>query len=97
MGEIKDNMETILKTQELAYSYPGENSVTDALLGVSLEIEKGSFVAVLGSNGSGKSTLAKHFNAILLPTGGKVFVLGMDTADETVLYEIRRRVGMVFC
>jgi len=97
MGEIKDkNMETILKTEELTYSYPGENSVTDALLGVSLEIEKGSFVAVLGSNGSGKSTLAKHFNAILLPTGGKVFVMGMDTADEAVLYEIRRRVGMVF-
>ena len=64
--------------------------------GVSLSIEEGSFVAVLGHNGSGKSTLAKHFNSILLPTGGKVYVDGMDTADEELLLSIRRTVGMVF-
>ena len=64
--------------------------------GVDLEIEAGSFVAVLGHNGSGKSTLAKHMNAILLPTGGKVWVGGMDTADEARLLDIRRTVGMVF-
>ena len=61
-----------------------------------LEIRQGSFVAVLGHNGSGKSTLAKHLNAVLLPTGGKVYVLGMDTADERYLLDIRRTVGMVF-
>ena len=64
--------------------------------GVNLEIEEGSFVAVLGHNGSGKSTLAKHMNAILLPSGGKVFVSGMDTADDNLLLDIRRTVGMVF-
>ena len=64
--------------------------------GVTLDIEEGSFVAVLGHNGSGKSTLAKHMNAILLPTGGKVYVDGMDTADEEKLLDIRRTVGMVF-
>ena len=61
-----------------------------------LTIERGSFVVVLGHNGSGKSTLAKTFNAVLLPGGGKVWVEGMDTADEALLLEIRRRVGMVF-
>ena len=64
--------------------------------GVDLQIENGSFVAVLGHNGCGKSTLAKHFNAILLPSGGKVYVAGMDTADDGKLLDIRRSVGMVF-
>ena len=63
---------------------------------LSLTVEAGSFVAVLGHNGSGKSTLAKHFNAILLPQGGSVAVFGMDTADEDLLLDIRRTVGMVF-
>ena len=67
-----------------------------ALRGVDLEIEKGSFVVVLGHNGSGKSTLAKTFNAVLLPAGGKVYVEGMDTLDEKLLLAIRQRVGMVF-
>ena len=61
-----------------------------------MDIEEGSFVAVLGHNGSGKSTLAKHLNAILLPSGGKVYVDGIDTADEDKLLDIRRTVGMVF-
>ena len=88
----------ILKTQSLTFSYPTDEDKTakTVLDGVDLEIQPGSFVAVLGHNGSGKSTLAKHFNAILLPAGGKVYVDGMDTADESKLLDIRRIVGMVF-
>ena len=63
---------------------------------LNLTVEEGSFVAVLGGNGCGKSTLAKHFNSILLPSGGKVYVCGMDTADEEKIITIRRNVGMVF-
>ena len=70
-------------------------SLKEALPGVSLAVEKGEFVALLGHNGCGKSTLAKHFNAMLLPTSGKVFVDGMDTTEEALKYEIRRRVGLV--
>ncbi len=91
-------MSTILQTEDLSYSYPGdgETAATLALDGVTLTIERGSFVVVLGHNGSGKSTLAKSFNAVLLPSGGTVWVDGMDTKDEEKLLEIRRRVGMVF-
>ncbi len=88
----------MIKTENLTFSYPsaeGEGN-TRALRGVDVTIERGSFVVVLGHNGSGKSTLAKTFNAVLLPGGGKVWVEGMDTADEALLLEIRRRVGMVF-
>lgn len=88
----------MIKTQDLAFTYPGtEDQVnTRALRGVDVTIERGSFVVILGHNGSGKSTLAKTFNAVLLPSGGKVYVDGMDTMDESLLLEIRRRVGMVF-
>ena len=89
----------MLQTEHLSFTYPAEEGVstsTTALEDVSLSIEKGSFVVVLGHNGSGKSTLAKHMNAVLLPSGGAVYVEGMDTKDETLLLEIRRRVGMVF-
>ena len=88
----------MIKTQDLAFTYPGtEDQVnTRALRGVDVAIERGSFVVILGHNGSGKSTLAKPFNAVLLPSGGKVYVEGMDTMDESLLLEIRRRVGMVF-
>ena len=88
----------MIKTQNLAFTYPGAEGEgnTRALRGVDVEIERGSFVVVLGHNGSGKSTLAKTFNAVLLPSGGKVYVEGMDTSDEALLLEIRRRVGMVF-
>ena len=87
----------ILKTEALTFSYAEEDSPSPLVLdGVSLDIRPGEFVAVLGRNGSGKSTLAKHFNAILLPAGGKVWVEGMDTADEGKLLDIRRTVGMVF-
>ena len=87
-------MEPILRTEHLTFTYPGEEQPT--LGDLSLEIARGSFVAVLGHNGSGKSTLAKHFNAILLPTGGKVYVDGMDTSDESNLLSVRATVGMVF-
>ena len=92
-------MSTMLQTEHLSFTYPAEEGVsapTTALEDVSLTIEKGSFVVVLGHNGSGKSTLAKHMNAVLLPSGGTVYVEGMDTKDEALLLEIRRRVGMVF-
>ena len=89
--------EPIIKTQDLLFRYTTEEGVAPTVLDrISLTIEPGSFVAILGHNGSGKSTLAKHFNAILLPTDGKVYVDGMDTADEERLLDIRRRVGMVF-
>ncbi len=90
-------MDSIIKTDRTTFSYTTAEGVSPIVLdGVSLEIEEGSFVAVLGHNGSGKSTLAKHMNAILLPTGGKVYVDGIDTSDEDRLLDVRRTVGMVF-
>ena len=91
-------MQPMIQTDALSFSYPVEEGQrrTTALDNVTLSIEKGSFVVVLGHNGSGKSTFAKSLNAILLPCGGKVYVEGMDTQDEACLLEIRRRVGMVF-
>ena len=91
-------MSAIIETRELTYAYPAEEDQTPvlALGGVDVSIEKGTFVVVLGHNGSGKSTLAKTFNGVLLPAGGKVYVEGMDTTDETLLLAIRRTVGMVF-
>ena len=88
----------MLETKDLTFYYPAEEGreATAALKEVTLQIEKGSFVVVLGHNGSGKSTLAKHMNAVVLPSSGKVYVEGMDTCDENLLREIRRRVGMVF-
>ena len=88
----------MIETKNLAFAYPADEGEiqTLALRDVSVTIEKGSFVVVLGHNGSGKSTFAKCLNAVLLPCGGKVYVEGMDTQDEALLLEIRRRVGMVF-
>jgi len=91
-------MTEIIKTENLTFAYPPDEGKepVPALKGIDLTIEQGSFVAVLGHNGSGKSTLAKHMNAVLLPSGGKVWVDGMDTMDDERLFEIRKRVGMVF-
>lgn len=87
-------MAVIIETRELSFRYSEDSPL--ALEDVTLSIEEGSFTAVLGHNGSGKSTLAKHFNAILLPSGGKVYVGGIDTADEARLFDIRKTAGMVF-
>ena len=91
-------MSHAIEVKDLCYEYPGigENADIPVFRDLNLRIEQGSFVAVLGTNGSGKSTLAKHFNAILLPSGGSVHVYGMDTADEQQIIPIRRSVGMVF-
>ena len=88
----------MIETKELRFAYPADEGGEPvfALQGVDLTIEKGSFVVVLGHNGSGKSTLAKTLNAVLLPSGGKVYVEGMDTLDENLLLAIRQRVGMIF-
>ncbi len=85
---------SIISFKQVHYTYPGDE--LESLCGVDLEIEAGEFVAVLGHNGSGKSTLAKHMNAILVPDEGKVVIDGIDSSEEEDVYEIRRRVGMVF-
>ncbi len=86
----------IIQTEKLVFSYEPESEGEPILKSLDIGIESGSFIAVLGHNGSGKSTFAKHLNSILLPTGGKVWIDGMDSADEEKLLEIRRTVGMVF-
>ena len=92
----------MIETKNLSFIYreedmeSGEIKEEKVLKDINIEIEKGSFTAVLGHNGSGKSTLAKHFNAILLPSGGKVYVKGMDTADQNNIFNIRQSAGMVF-
>ena len=90
----KEGETGLIEIQNVSYAY--EDAAAKALNNVSLTINDGEFVAVVGHNGSGKSTLAKHLNALLLPTEGKVLVDGMDTADEADTLSIRQRVGMVF-
>ena len=87
-------MDAIIRFENVHYTYPVDE--LESLCGIDLEIEKGSFVAVLGHNGSGKSTLAKHMNAILVPDEGRVTVCGIDTAEEERVIDVRRNVGMVF-
>ena len=91
-------MKEIISAQHLAYSYPGVDDTPGIAVfeDLNLMVEEGSFVAILGTNGCGKSTLAKHFNSILLPTGGKVYVCGIDTSLEERIMSVRRNVGMVF-
>ena len=91
-------MSTAISVEHLSYSYPGVEDTPGIAVfeDLNLTIESGTFVAVLGSNGCGKSTLAKHFNSILLPCGGKVYVSGMDTSDPDNLIAIRKTAGMVF-
>ena len=92
----------IITTDNLVFEYIRRDENGDrigekrAVDGVSLNVEKGQFIAVLGHNGSGKSTMAKHLNALLTPTGGTVLVCGMDTRDEDHLWDIRKSAGMVF-
>lgn len=86
----------MIKTEKLSFIYQDEATDEKVLNNINLTIERGSFTAILGHNGSGKSTLAKHFNAILLPTGGRVYVKEMDTSDVNRLFNIRQAAGMVF-
>jgi len=85
--------ESIIKTDELTFSYDNKKNILE---NIGLNISEGEFVAVLGHNGSGKSTFARHLNAILLPSGGKVYIDGIDIENEDKLLEIRQKVGMVF-
>ena len=91
-------MNEIIKAEHLAYTYPGLDGQNGVVVfeDMNLTVQQGSFVAILGTNGCGKSTLAKHFNSILLPTGGKVWVCGIDTSLEERIMSVRRNVGMVF-
>jgi len=91
-------MNEIISVENLAYTYPGMDDQSGVVVfeDMNLKIEEGTFVAILGTNGCGKSTLAKHFNSILLPTGGHVYVCGIDTANEERIMQVRRNVGMVF-
>ena len=91
-------MREIISVEHLAYTYPGMDDAPGVPVfeDMNLTIQEGSFVAILGTNGCGKSTLAKHFNSILLPTGGKVYVCGIDTANEDRIMTVRHNVGMVF-
>ncbi len=86
----------MIKAENLKSKYNNEEDSVFALGGIDLTVKKGEFVAILGHNGSGKSTLAKHFNGIMLPYEGDVFVNGVNTKDEERLYEIRQKTGMVF-
>ena len=90
--------EPIIVTEDLSFTYPpnGEKLAFPVFEHLNVTIDRGSFTAVIGPNGCGKSTLAKHFNGVLLPSGGRVLVAGMETTDEELLLEIRRTVGMVF-
>ncbi len=91
-------MNQIIQAEHLAYTYPGVDNTPGVAVfeDLNLTVEEGSFVAILGTNGCGKSTLAKHFNSILLPSGGKVWVCGVDTSNEERIMVVRRNVGMVF-
>ncbi len=87
----------MITTENVSYTYSTENGGEHFVLdGLNLTIKKGEFVAILGHNGCGKSTLAKHFNGLLMPVCGNVYVDGSNTKDEELLWDIRRRVGMVF-
>ena len=91
-------MSEIISVEHLAYTYPGVEDTPGIPVfeDMNLKIQEGSFVAILGTNGCGKSTLAKHFNSIVLPTGGKVYVCGIDTSNEDRIMTVRHNVGMVF-
>ncbi len=91
-----NNIVVDIKKVEFLYEDTEETGGSRVLKDVSLQVRRGEFLAVLGHNGSGKSTLAKHLNAILIPEKGKVMVEGLDTSDESLLFDIRQRVGMVF-
>ena len=86
----------MIRAENLRHVYKSSSGDKVALDGLNFSIGAGEFVAIIGTNGSGKSTLAKHFNALLLPTDGKIFIDGLDTSDEKNLWQVRENVGMVF-
>ncbi|EJT6477458.1 energy-coupling factor transporter ATPase [Clostridium perfringens] len=90
--------ENMIKSEDLVFKYVNAEEQTEkvAINHVSMEVKKGEFLVILGHNGSGKSTMAKHMNSLLLPSGGKMYVDGLDTSDIENLWEVRRRAGMVF-
>ena len=90
--------ENMINSEDLVFKYVNAEEQTEkvAINHVSMEVKKGEFLVILGHNGSGKSTMAKHMNALLLPSGGKMYVDGLDTSDIENLWEVRRRAGMVF-
>lgn len=87
---------SIIEASELTFSYKSDNGEKVVLDNLNVNIEEGSFTAIIGHNGSGKSTFAKHVNAILLPKGGRMVVCGIDSKDEERFYELRKAAGMVF-
>ncbi len=91
-----DATKPYIRAEHVSFRYESENEHSPEVLNdVSMTVRRGEFLALLGHNGCGKSTLAKHFNAMLLPSGGKVWVQDMDTADESKIYSIRARVGLI--
>ena len=86
----------MIETLNLSYSYDTDGDNSQVLKDINIKINKGEFVAILGHNGSGKSTLVISFNAVILPSGGKVYVDKVDTSDEKLTYDIREKTGMVF-
>ena len=100
MINMKDDSGLLIKAEKISYSYPvmdeTEEADIKALDQVSLDVEKGQFICILGSNGSGKSTLARHLNSLLVPDEGTVWIGGLDTKDDEHLWDIRSQVGMVF-
>lgn len=95
-GLAQNTPEPLIRVQNLHFTYPSGEGARPALNGIDLEIRPGEFIALIGPNGSGKTTLARHFNALLLPTTGDVWVRGMNTRDPAFRQEIRRTVAMVF-
>ncbi len=89
-------MSEIVRVENLVFRYDDEIITKNAVHDVSLDIEEGEFVVIIGHNGSGKSTLAKHFNGIFYPTQGDVYIKGMNTKDDSLIWEIRQKAGMVF-
>ncbi len=90
--------ENMIKSEDLVFKYMNTEEQTEkiAINHVNMDVKKGEFLVILGHNGSGKSTMAKHMNALLLPSGGRMYVDGLDTSDVDNIWEVRRRSGMVF-
>ncbi|MDD6920239.1 MAG: energy-coupling factor transporter ATPase [Eubacteriales bacterium] len=93
---MSDLMDKIIEIQEINFSYDIQESQKKILNNVSMDIESGSFVAIIGKNGSGKSTIAKHINGLIVPDSGKVFVSGYDTSNYDDVWHVRQNAGMVF-